>query len=98
MDTFHVWGKRVGPTPVARKRGHKFNKASLDWLLPASKMERHVGFCVHITFCMWGKRIGPTPVARKHGHDFNIALLDWWLPAGKMEQHFGFYVCIRQAD
>ncbi len=23
LDTFCVWGKRLGPTPVMRKRGHK---------------------------------------------------------------------------
>jgi hypothetical protein len=41
IDAFLIIGKRVGPAPVAQKRGHKFNIALLNWWLPAGKVERH---------------------------------------------------------
>ncbi len=41
LGTYRIWGQRVSPTPVAQKRGHDFNIASLNRWLPAGKVERH---------------------------------------------------------
>ena len=34
QETSHIWGKRAGPTPVARKHGHNFILLCRIWLAP----------------------------------------------------------------